>query len=211
MRVAIVGSRDWPEPERVRAFVAELAKRYPNATVISGGARGVDQEAEQAARLCALEVVSYRYRDACFWRNRERLGRAGVFAWGNNPRRAELKGRVCIVVVPRAKMGSVLVEFTDTGERVVTSYRAIRDATPAQALLARNSLIVRDAERVVAFHDAPPWRGSIAGTAGTRDTIAKSINLGLPVTRYLPGTKAPERYSEADFLGELRRLGAREI
>ena len=48
-----------------------------------------------------------------------------VFAWGNNPRRAELKGRRCVIVA-RGAMGSVLVEFLDTGEKVVTSRRALR-------------------------------------------------------------------------------------
>jgi hypothetical protein len=48
-----------------------------------------------------------------------------VFAWGNNPRTAELKGRRCVVLA-RGAMASVLVEFLDTGERVVTSRRALR-------------------------------------------------------------------------------------
>lgn len=48
-----------------------------------------------------------------------------VYAWGNNPRRAELKGRRCIVE-DRGAMRTVLVRFLDTGERVTTSARAIR-------------------------------------------------------------------------------------
>jgi hypothetical protein len=47
------------------------------------------------------------------------------FAWGNNPRRAELRGRSCVILV-RGAMGSVLVRFVDTGEQVVTSGRALR-------------------------------------------------------------------------------------
>lgn len=47
-----------------------------------------------------------------------------VYAWGNNPRRAELKGRPCRVLAT-GRMGSALVEFAD-GERVVTSRRAVR-------------------------------------------------------------------------------------
>ena len=48
-----------------------------------------------------------------------------TFVWGNNPRRAELRGRRCRVLA-RGRMGTVLVEFPDTGERVTTSHRAIR-------------------------------------------------------------------------------------
>lgn len=48
-----------------------------------------------------------------------------VFVWGNNPRRAELKGRTCRLLVA-GRMGTVLVEFLDTGERVTTSRRALR-------------------------------------------------------------------------------------
>ena len=47
-----------------------------------------------------------------------------VYRWGNNPRRAELKGRECVIVT-KGRMGSVLVIFLDTGERVVTSWRAV--------------------------------------------------------------------------------------
>jgi len=49
-----------------------------------------------------------------------------VYAWGNNPRRAELKGRRCVVEA-RGALGTVLIRFPDTGERVTTSRRAIRE------------------------------------------------------------------------------------
>ena len=55
-RVAIVGSRDYPRLEDVARFVALLPD---NAVVISGGARGVDTAAEQAARARGLEVVVF--------------------------------------------------------------------------------------------------------------------------------------------------------
>jgi hypothetical protein len=48
-----------------------------------------------------------------------------VYVWGNNPRRAELKGRRCEIVA-RGSMGSVLIRFLDTGETVVTSRRSVR-------------------------------------------------------------------------------------
>jgi hypothetical protein len=52
----------------------------------------------------------------------ERLYR---YCWGNNSRRKQFKGRVCRVLA-RGAMNSCLLEFTDTGERVVTSRNAIR-------------------------------------------------------------------------------------
>lgn len=50
-----------------------------------------------------------------------------IYAWGNNPVRAELKGRRCRIVVVARRMGSVLLEFED-GRRVITSRRAVRRA-----------------------------------------------------------------------------------
>lgn len=46
-----------------------------------------------------------------------------IYRWGNNPRRAALKGRQCTVVA-RGSMGTVLLRFSDTGEHVTTSWRA---------------------------------------------------------------------------------------
>lgn len=50
-----------------------------------------------------------------------------VYGWGNNPRRAELKGRRCRIVT-RGRGATVLIEMTDTRERVTTSVRALRRA-----------------------------------------------------------------------------------
>jgi hypothetical protein len=52
-----------------------------------------------------------------------------VYAWRNNARRAELYGRRCRLVAT-GRMGTVLVEFADTGERVTTSRRALRKTEP---------------------------------------------------------------------------------
>jgi hypothetical protein len=51
-----------------------------------------------------------------------------VFVWGNNARRAELKGRRCVVEA-HGRMSTVLVRFLDNGERVTTSRRALRQTT----------------------------------------------------------------------------------
>lgn len=61
MRVAIVGSRDFPRLELVGGKINALAVKAGGAsqlTIISGGARGVDQEAERYARSIGAEVVS---------------------------------------------------------------------------------------------------------------------------------------------------------
>ncbi len=55
-----------------------------------------------------------------------RILSAYVYAWGNNAKRAELKGRACEVLA-RGAMSSVLVRFED-GRREVVSRRALRRA-----------------------------------------------------------------------------------
>lgn len=58
MRLAIVGSRDFPKLSAVRRFVLALPD---DTVVISGHARGVDQMAEHTARFeRGLEVVSFQ-------------------------------------------------------------------------------------------------------------------------------------------------------
>lgn len=48
-----------------------------------------------------------------------------VYVWGNNERREKLKGRHCKVLV-EGNMRSILVEFLDTGEKVLTDRYAVR-------------------------------------------------------------------------------------
>lgn len=49
--VAIVGSREGANLDHVEGFVADLWRKFPDTTLISGGAPGVDQAAEK----CWLE------------------------------------------------------------------------------------------------------------------------------------------------------------
>ena len=60
MRVGIVGSRDFADPELVRGFVRQLAEKHPDAVVVSGGARGVDRTAEAEAERAGLGRISFR-------------------------------------------------------------------------------------------------------------------------------------------------------
>lgn len=57
MKIAIVGSREYASPHEVTNFVASLPD---DAVVVSGGARGVDTWAEQAARMRGLAVEVHR-------------------------------------------------------------------------------------------------------------------------------------------------------
>jgi hypothetical protein len=54
VRVAIVGSRDYPNLDEVRDYVDSLPI---DTVIITGGARGVDKAAELAARARGMEVV----------------------------------------------------------------------------------------------------------------------------------------------------------
>jgi|SRR5271170_5720138 len=53
IRVAIVGSRDFPKLSKVRRYVRGLPK---GTIVVSGGAPGVDRAAVREARRCGLRV-----------------------------------------------------------------------------------------------------------------------------------------------------------
>ena len=69
MKWAIVGSRNYPKLERVQEFVRFLSDspvppekwKYPRnpATIVSGGAPGVDSVAAREARECGLPVEEF--------------------------------------------------------------------------------------------------------------------------------------------------------
>ena len=56
MKVGIVGSRRWGNREMVEALVASLPE---GTTVVSGGCRGVDSWASDAARSRGMEVIEF--------------------------------------------------------------------------------------------------------------------------------------------------------
>ena len=55
MKVAIVGTRTYPDLEQVRKYVRDLS---PDDIIVSGGAKGVDETAEGEARKLGMEVIS---------------------------------------------------------------------------------------------------------------------------------------------------------
>lgn len=55
--VAVVGSREWPDSDAVTDYVNSLE---PGTTVVSGGARGVDQWAEIAALDRGLPTLIFK-------------------------------------------------------------------------------------------------------------------------------------------------------
>jgi hypothetical protein len=117
VRIAVVGSRDYPRLSLVDAWVRENLKARD--VLVSGGARGVDRRAAFVARAMGLEVVEHE---------------------------------------------------ADRGT-------AEREGWPA-ALLARNTTIVRDADRVVAFWDK--------ASRGTFDAMGKAWRLGKPLECFGP-------------------------
>ena len=52
-----------------------------------------------------------------------------TYAWGNNPKRIRMKGRVCRVIC-RGKMNSALIEFLDDKQQEVISRNALRKVLP---------------------------------------------------------------------------------
>lgn len=75
MNVAIVGSRDYTRLDIVERIVFGIAAKYPDAWIVSGGARGVDQAAERAAQEGGLRVKSYRPFES------PRSGEYGISIW----------------------------------------------------------------------------------------------------------------------------------
>lgn len=73
MKIAIVGSRDYPDLEAVRQYVQSLPL---DTVVVSGGASGVDITAEKAAKARGMQTEVYypdwkQYgKSAGFLRNR---------------------------------------------------------------------------------------------------------------------------------------------
>ena len=94
MVVTIVGSREFPKLTLVRDFVVRLHAKHPHATVLSGGADGVDrvavftaQRLGMATKVIAADWGTYG-RGAGMIRNTQLVLRASyivAFLHGNSP------------------------------------------------------------------------------------------------------------------------------
>ena len=170
MVVGIVGSRDYPDLFWVRSVVEALARKHPDAVVVSGGAQGVDLTAEDAVRACGLAVVSYRpYRYDSV---------DGHDEWS-------------IETVTYGDAAQALV---------VAKHRRISPPyfrTFAQAAFHRNGWIVEDAARLLAFWDGVSTGTADtlrkARVAGVPDYVYLPPRLGDVVAYSDPGTAGGTR------------------
>lgn len=124
MIVGVIGSREFPLLDLVVEYIDRIARKYPNARIISGGARGVDRAAEEHAASRSLEVVSYRPLEVP---GDELMSGINAFT-------------IETVTVP---------ENLSCGRRINPPFFK----TWAKAAYARNGWIVDDSTVVVAFHD----------------------------------------------------------
>lgn len=147
MKVGIVGSRDFRDLALVREYVRSLPSY---AILLSGGARGVDTAAETAARERGFVTVIYRPVEVDGGFIVQKTVARPDRAWTENL--TELRGK-------RFK------------ELAVMTF-----PTFAQAAFYRNGLIVRGADRLIAF-----WDGL---SRGTHDSILKAEEAGKPVEVY---------------------------
>lgn len=60
LEIGFTGSRSYPLPELVANFVRVIARKYPDAIIISGGRGNVDLTAENTGVDCGLKVISFR-------------------------------------------------------------------------------------------------------------------------------------------------------
>ncbi len=152
MHIAIVGSRKYPyldDVKRLVRMIAEDDKKEPGYVIVSGGADGVDTTAEQEAALCGLPVISYRVYSLS-------SDECGVEEWhlGSQPYVRKMIEVPTFGNMPHGEGWS--------------AYEA--------ALAFRNSLIVRKADRVVAFRAA--W------SPGTTLSMDFARALGRPLREY---------------------------
>ncbi len=122
--VAIIGSRDWPDLPRVRTYTERIAAKHPDATIISGGAYGVDRAAEETADTLGLGVISLRPVDT---------NRTYTCELIHNERARYILGQVPLDYI------NVLLDPT------------LEHPTYGAACKHRNTIIVQNADHVVAF------------------------------------------------------------
>lgn len=157
MNIAIVGSREYPDLQRVANFVGGIARLHPDAIIISGGAPGVDEVGESVAHNCGLLVYSIRpYKD-------HRLDR---IRW------AELR------IAPNDRYpGSRTAPAHLITNRSADSWPNWRDA-----YFARNEVVVKLSDQVCAFTvDRPGGTTNTINHAHRLDVPVHEYQLPLKV------------------------------
>lgn len=56
LKIAIIGSRNYPDLDRVTSFIKTISN---NHTIVSGGARGVDRAAQRTAERLGMKTIIY--------------------------------------------------------------------------------------------------------------------------------------------------------
>jgi YspA, cpYpsA-related SLOG family len=115
LKVAIVGSREYPRLDMVWDFITKQAARRPDTVIISGGARGVDTVAAVAGRMAGLQVLEIipdwdgAGMEAGFLRNSEIVAQVEsvVAFWDGSSRgtrdtieKARSEGKKVLVLLP---------------------------------------------------------------------------------------------------------------
>ena len=80
MKIAIVGSRNYPNKEQVLAYVRLITQKYPEAEFVSGGAMGVDTwAADELRRLqCPVHVERAKWEEYANHSRRGKKNPAGM-------------------------------------------------------------------------------------------------------------------------------------
>lgn len=89
--IAVVGSRQGADLEHVKAFLTELYSQRPTWTVVSGGAMGVDEAAEQTWLELGGLVTSFRATQFEDYWGDQQFGVRRVDLGGDRPRARDLK------------------------------------------------------------------------------------------------------------------------
>ena len=140
MRVAIVGSRSGVSEVAVRSFVERLYGKYPNALIVSGGAKGVDSWAVDEAEHLGLATLVFpaewdRFgRSAGFRRNRTIVDNADVvvaFTTGS-------RGTAHTIDLARSA-GKQVVVYGPRGEETPRAHQNRRTAELERAAYERSA------------------------------------------------------------------------
>lgn len=104
---------------------------YVSSPVMTGAVEVVDDVVTQAPPILHKFIGQPAKNLGSWLRSQgdvtfERLDLPYDYAWGNNEKRATMKGRPCKVVARGTSMRSVMVEF-ENGQREIVSYRALRE------------------------------------------------------------------------------------